>query len=69
MDERKLLDRARERFNLNANTLKLVTDLSKEQGISMTDALLQLGIVSRRQLTDLINEPLNAQLRDTQEFD
>ena len=69
MDDAKLLERARLRYNLNAEILQSVKDLSRQSGITVTDALLQLGVVSRRQLTDLLDESVNLQLRDTQEFD
>ena len=69
MEDERLLERARQRFNLSAAALKSVTDLCAQQEIKASDAMLQLGVISRRQLTDLISEPTNLQLKDTQEFD
>ena len=69
MEDDNLLERARLRFNLTAAALESVTTLCREQQLGASEALLQLGIISRRQLSDLVSEPVAPQLRDTQEFD
>lgn len=56
MDDLSVLEWARKKFGLPEHVLEQVRRLSNSSSISIEDALLQLGIVSRRQLTDLIPE-------------
>lgn len=69
MHDEHLLERARLRFNLSASIVESILVRCRQENVDIGEAMLQLGILSRRQLTNLLGEPVNPQLRDTQEFD
>lgn len=55
MNEQSLLERVRLTYHLSDDAVLAVTNLCEKSSIGTADAVLQLGIISRRQLSDVMD--------------
>jgi eukaryotic-like serine/threonine-protein kinase len=56
MNEQSLLERVRLTYHLSDDAVLAITNLCQKASISTADAVLQLGIISRRQLSDVMDD-------------
>ena len=80
MNEKALIEKVRLTYNLTDDAVKAIEHARKSSSISARDAMLQLGIISRRQLSDLLEKleeesstgivstPVNTRLLQTTEL-